>query len=311
MKKLTPLATLVLFVAPFLSAAETAAPVRKVLVIGIDGCRVDCLTKKNAPALVALAEGGRFASKAFTGGVLGTPTQQETWSGPGWATILTGVWTDKHKITGNDYRPAASSMDKDHYPHFFYRIGSKKPGLKYSSCVGWSSIESIVKPVAGSFAFHMAGNGSGDHHEVGDAQVQKALLERLASDDDMLFVHFDQVDGAGHKYGFGPKTPQYVSAIGGVDKLVAEDLAAIRARKTYANEEWMVLVTTDHGGEGHNHGAQTEVCRTIFIIANGPGIAKGVTRMPVPQAAVAPTVAEWMKVEPDPSWGWAAKSILK
>lgn len=296
---------------PAFFSAVRAADEAKVLVIGIDGCRVDCLMPKYTPALAELAAKGRFAAKAYAGGPLGTPAQQPTMSGPGWSTILTGVWTDKHKVTGNDFKNAA--MGADAYPHFFYRLKSEKPALKIASVSGWDAVETrIVKPVANSFDFHFKGDGSGDHHEKGDAQVQEKLKARLTvENDDLVFVHYDQVDGAGHKYGFGAKTPEYLKALASVDSLVAEDLAAIRSRKTYSKEKWLVLVTTDHGGEGRGHGSQSELCRRVFVIANGPGIAPAKVSAPVSQAVIAPTAADWMGIPVKPEWGWVAKSFLK
>jgi predicted AlkP superfamily pyrophosphatase or phosphodiesterase len=297
---------------PALHAADSpGGRVRKTLVIGIDGCRVDCLTKKAAPALSELADGGRFAVQAYAGGPLGTKAEQPTVSGPGWCTILTGVWVDKHGVRGNDFK--ANNLSPDKYPHFFYRLKGEVPALRLASSTGWDAIENhIVSPVKDSFAFRFKGDGSGDHHEKGDAQVQEQLKKRLTGEnDDLLFVHYDQCDGAGHKYGFGPKIPQYLQAIGSVDKLVAEDVALIKARKSYANEDWLILVTTDHGGEGRNHGAQSELCRTIFVIANGPGIEARKIRSPVSQSCIAPTVADWFSIPVKPAWGWETSSFLK
>lgn len=38
----------------------------------------------------------------FTGGELNTETEQQTYSSPNWATILTGVWLKQHRFTEND-----------------------------------------------------------------------------------------------------------------------------------------------------------------------------------------------------------------
>ena len=87
------------------------AGAQKSLVIGIDALGSHGLRAADTPNIDRLIEGtfgggayqGAFSPHAFVGGVLGTATQQPTVSGPGWTSILTGVWTDKHRITGNSF----------------------------------------------------------------------------------------------------------------------------------------------------------------------------------------------------------------
>src|SRR5688572_20434011 len=75
---------------------------RRVLVIGIDGCRADALKKLieigRVPRLALLAATGTVTWNAFAGGPEGSEAVQETSSGPGWTTILTGVWRDRHGV---------------------------------------------------------------------------------------------------------------------------------------------------------------------------------------------------------------------
>ena len=47
-----------------------------------------------------------------------------------------------------------------------------------------------------------------------DDQVASAAVRLLAqSQSDVLFLHFDEVDLAGHEYGYGPGSPRYIEAI--------------------------------------------------------------------------------------------------
>lgn len=288
-----------------------AARVKKVLLIGIDGCRADCITDKIAPTLAGLADKGRFTTNGYAGGELGAKSQQPTFSGPGWSTILTGVWTDKHGVTNNNFTTKA--LVPGNYPHAFSLYKHERPAMNFSSFVCWSAIDKfIVAPVRKDFAYTYDGGWKGPRHEEGDVLVHAELDKRLAAaDDDATFVHYGQVDGNGHGFGFSDKVPQYVAALKRVDGYIAEDLAIIRARKNYANEDWLIVVTTDHGGKGKSHGSQDEVVRRIFMIANGPGVSPERVRAYVPQAAIQPTVAEWLGITPKPEWGWVAKSFLK
>ena len=76
---------------------------KHVLVIGIDGCRSDALQAANVPNLKTLIDRGTVCYQVISGGELGTKTQQPTSSGPGWSSILTGVWCDKHGVSDNKF----------------------------------------------------------------------------------------------------------------------------------------------------------------------------------------------------------------
>ena len=72
-----------LFFAVLLQTAY-ASQNRKVLVIGIDGCRSDALQQANTPHLDSLIATGLFTYDAWHCGI--------TVSGPSWSTIMTGTW---------------------------------------------------------------------------------------------------------------------------------------------------------------------------------------------------------------------------
>lgn len=80
---------------PQLPPASGSAP--RVLLLGIDGVQLEELQQISTPNFNRLQ-----VRKAYTGGVDGEASQQKTSSGPGWSTILTGVWANKHQITAND-----------------------------------------------------------------------------------------------------------------------------------------------------------------------------------------------------------------
>ena len=54
-----------------------------------------------------------------------------------------------------------------------------------------------------------------------------------------------------------------IQAIEIIDGQVGRVLKAIEARSTRGDEEWLIAMTTDHGGEGTSHGALNDACRTI------------------------------------------------
>ena len=85
-----------LLVTPAAVAAPAKTP--KVLVIGLDGARYDKLLSADTPNIKALLNRGFGARSALYGSGMA-----QTSSGPGWSTILTGVWPDKHKVKDNSF----------------------------------------------------------------------------------------------------------------------------------------------------------------------------------------------------------------
>src|SRR6266446_5697792 len=112
-----------------ISPAEAGEPARnKVLVIGIDGCRPDALLQAKTPHLHALIDAGAYSFEGQTGDV--------TISGPGWASLLTGVWRDKHGVRTNEFE-GANFQD---YPSFLHRLKEHQPKALTASIVHWAPI---------------------------------------------------------------------------------------------------------------------------------------------------------------------------
>ena len=83
---------------------------------------------------------------------------------------------------------------------------------------------------------------------------------------DILFLDFDHIDHAGHSYGYGPDIPEYLNTIEDVDGYIGWVISAMESRLNFENEEWLVIITSDHGGNISGHGGQTIEERTIPII---------------------------------------------
>ncbi len=254
-------------------AEDAPAARRRALVIGIDGLRPDGLTAAHTPVLDAW-----FAEGAL---VLDAQTQatSPTVSGPGWASILTGVETSRHAVIDNDTVTGRSADT----PSFLQILTAQ--GHRTAVIAHWTGIPPLVGPDAGPVAL-----------AASDAAVGTQLAARLAADDDdCLFVHFDEVDGAGHGAGFSVDQPAYLAAIEGVDAALAATATWLDAR---TGEDWLVVMVTDHGGEGTGHGPRNDA---NIRIPQGV-VAAGVSVTPPPQPShldVAPTVLHWLSDAPD------------
>ena len=252
------------------------------LVVGIDGCRPDGIVAADAPSLDALTALGRSTYTASTQLTAGTI------SGPGWASILTGVEAEDHLVDGND---DLAEVALAAHPTFLRR--ALDGGLTVDAAPQWIGILQLLEPEIAREA--RAGTAAG---------VTAEAAELLATDVDLLFVHLDDVDHAGHDTGFSPTNPDYTAAIQSVDAHVTTMLDAILARPTLATERWLVALTTDHGGSGTGHGALDAENRTIFVIlADLGGEPAALPATGVSHMDVAPSVLQHLGVALEPTWG--------
>jgi predicted AlkP superfamily pyrophosphatase or phosphodiesterase len=261
---------------------------RHVFVVGVDGLRSDSIEPADAPNLDRLYDSGTSTLHAYAGGELGTPTQQPTVSGPGWATILTGTWSNRHGILDNEF--ATWNVVE---PNFLERINQIDPDLRLAVMNQWIPVRVLV-------------HGAAERDEVGlGADVAGfAVDEVTANDPAVVFTHFDDVDHAGHDTGYGPDNPAYLAAVSSVDTLVGTVLDAIEARPGRDDECWATIVVTDHGGIGTGHGGQTPEERDIPLIVAGDGIEATEVAEGPGHDSVAPTALTYLDLPIDATWGW-------
>ena len=119
-----------LFTCATISSVELSA--QRVLVIGIDGTRPDCLEAAETPNLDALIANGIFSPDALNGDI--------TMSGPGWSSILCGVQSDQHGVTDNSF----SGSNYDLYPSFLKRLETWNSSLNTASICHWGPINDYI-----------------------------------------------------------------------------------------------------------------------------------------------------------------------
>ena len=227
----------------------------RVLVIGIDGLRSDCLEAANTPALDGLIADGVYSPDALNNDI--------TYSGPGWSGMICGVWSDKHGVTGNNF----VGSDFEAYPSFMRRLELANSDLNTFSICHWTPINDYI-----------LGEDVDEGINVStDAAVRDGAVSIFENGDPhAMFLHFDDVDINGHGYGFNANVSEYMNAIEATDQFISDILVALTSRPNYANENWLTLVSTDHGGIGFNHGGTSIQEETIFFIASGNAVSNNV-----------------------------------
>jgi predicted AlkP superfamily pyrophosphatase or phosphodiesterase len=290
------------------TAADAVAKMKKVLLIGIDGCRFDALQAADTPHLDALLEHGAVARpiRIFPARY----READTVSGPGWSSILTGVWADKHGVLDNAFK----SPRYDKYPHFFTLLKRAQPDAQTASLVDWAPIrDEITSSADVNPEFAIDQDAPGDAaYATADAAITKAATKLLAEGDAAAtFVYLGQVDETGHADGFHPSVATYVAAIERVDAAVGTLFDAIQRRPTYAAEDWLVLVTADHGGQGTGHGgghADPDVAAS-FLIVSGDSAVRGTIDQECGLVDVAPTALTHLGVKLDPAWELDGRAV--
>lgn len=271
----------------------------KVLVIGMDGLRHDRIAAAKAPHLKSLMANGTYGTS-----LLYANPMAATSSGPGWSTISTGVWPDKHGVKDNSF----AGKNYTAYPGFLARLAQVRPELSTYAAVDWKPLDTQGTVTAGADA-KLVLDGDADGYTGHDATIA-AESESILRDQnpDVLFVYFGQSDIVGHNS--GAKSQAYLDAIDVQDGYVGRLLSAIKARPTYASERWTVIVATDHGHlDAGGHGGSAIEERRTFVLAQGPGIAAGARPIDTRLVDVAATVFKQLGIVPAASWGLDGKPV--
>ncbi|MFJ6577901.1 alkaline phosphatase family protein [Streptomyces sp. NPDC091368] len=268
----------------------------KVLVVGMDGLRHDRIDAAQAPTLKSLMANGTYGRS-----LLYASPMAATSSGPGWSTISTGVWPDKHGVKDNTF----TGKNYGQYPGFLARLHQVRPELSLFAAVDWPELDTHGTVTPGADAKLVYDND----YAVNDKVITDITEDVLRHQNpDVLFVYFGETDEIGHNN--GAASPKYLDAIDVQDGYLGRLLAAIQARPSYATERWTVIVATDHGHtDAGGHGGSSIEERRTFVLAQGPGIAAGARPLDTRLVDVAATVFRQLGIVPDPSWGLDGKPV--
>lgn len=249
--------------------AAVAAPDGKrpmVLAIMVDGLRADAVQSGSMPNLEKLRRGERLSGfrAAWSLTALTAPGAAPS-SAPNHVSIATGCAVAAHRVPSNKALAAKPSIRKQTW---LERVAAAKAGAKTLFVFSWMPDANIRPGTAVEF---MAGT---------DAANAKKLAARLASPDapDATLYFIDCVDHAGHAKGFYPMAAEYLAASAKADSYIGACLDAIAKRPTFAGEDWLVLVTSDHGGYATGHGAIdrcNQATHSLPLVVAGRGAAAG------------------------------------
>ena len=277
----------------------------RVLIIGVDGLgdypnRMDKGSMPNYERLFGgftTALGTKINASVTYRGVAVYPTI----SAQNWCSMFHGVRPPYHKITG-----ASSNADlqkgkqpDSKYPSFIKTYLDAHPTDKVLSVCTWGAInngdiedllqvkkinndcETVYAVAQGDLAIGDAEltahirevtktEGYADEtYAMTDAiTVQRIIDETALADYKIAYMHLNQVDSAGHGYGFNK--PNYIRAVSRLDVLIGKLYAAYESRGWL--DDTLFILCTDHGhryakdGTGHG-GNRPEEVNVTFAIA--------------------------------------------
>lgn len=283
-----------------LAACEAPTPAPKVLLIGLDGVRVDQLRAANTPHIDSLIAAGAFTGSARTA--------RPTVSGPSWSSMLTGVWPDKHGVLGNEF----SDNRYGEFPDFLTRLEQADSSLGTYAVIDWPPLGTpadggpLLSARVDRIDFF---DGETLGYRVADSLSVEAAVEALAfMDVDAAFVYLGDIDVVGHQT--SSLSPEYRDAIEWADTRVGMLLRAVAARRTLSREDWLILVSTDHGrNDAGGHGGESDLEFEIFVIASGAAVQPGAIGGDVGIVDVAATALSHMGVAIDPAWDLDGKPV--
>lgn len=251
----------------------------KAAFIIVDGIPADVVERVATPALDAISARGGYA-RAFVGGAIGTVSETPTVSAPGYNSLLTGTWANKHGVYDND-------IENPDYRYWdIFRIArAHDPALHTAIFSTW--LDNRTKLVGDGLA--AAGGEKIDYHFDGlehdterfphdeDADYIRRIDAAVAADaaryirargPDLSWVYLQYTDDVAHEFGDGP---EMTAAVRQMDEHVGAIHAAIAEREQRFDEDWLLVVTTDHGRDaetGKEHGGQSARERTTWIVTN-------------------------------------------
>ncbi len=222
-----------------------------VIIVGIDGMGVFC---KNTPTprIDEIFKDGASTTVALS--------LFPTISAQNWGAMLLGTEPEVHGLT-NGKVCQYEYKNKD-FPSIFKSVRRAYPESVLCSISNWEPINKGIIEQDINVEFQTAENGT----KTTD-KVVECILEKKP---DLLFIHIDDPDEAGHHFGYG--TQGHLDCISNVDSLVGRIYDACSQAEII--DDTLFLAITDHGGFKHGHGGYTDTEKFIFFALRGKTVAE-------------------------------------
>jgi predicted AlkP superfamily pyrophosphatase or phosphodiesterase len=245
----------------------------------VDGIPADTIERVPTPTIDAItAEGGY--GRATVGGPIGELAETPTISAPGYMSLITGTWANKHNV----YKNYGMSPDYSYW-NLFRLARSERPELRLGIFSTWTDNRTILLgeglAEGGNWRFDVVVDGLEKREarrppepmdvriaDIDDAVSREAARLIESEGPDLSWVYLQHTDDVAHKHG---DSVEFEQAVIQMDERLHAIWSGVRARQRVHEEDWLMIVTTDHGRDavtGRTHGGQSERERTIWMATN-------------------------------------------
>lgn len=251
----------------------------KVVFIIADGIPADVIERVKPPALHKIVQNGEY-HRAYVGGIKDTYKETPTISAPGYNDLLTGVWGYKHNVWDNN-----NQHPNYNYASIFRLAKSQKNPITTAIFSTWTDNRTVLLGAGleqtGKLPIDYVFDGYENDtirfphdpdskyiNQIDELVISKADSVIRLNAPDLSWIYLEYTDDIGHRNGTSTEFDEGIKLLDTRLEKIAE---AINYRETNFNENWLLLITTDHGRDsvtGHNHGGQTERERTTWIAIN-------------------------------------------
>ncbi len=282
-------------------------PIRKTIFIIVDGISDDVIQEVKTHNLEAIAKEGAFLP-AYVGGGAGTYSETPTISAVGYNSLLTGTWANKHNVWGNGIE-----NPNYHYWTIFRQFKEQYPSKEIAVFSTWldNRTKLIGTGLDATGQLRMNYHFDGFEHDTmrfphDEATTYIRDIDDLVADEaaqtirtkapDMSWVYLQFTDNMGHQYGDHPK---FYKSIRHMDYQVGLIWKAVKEREEKHNEEWLIIITTDHGRSedgGKDHGGQSERERSTWLVTNSNTVNEYGQHHKVGIVDIMPSIAGFMNI---------------
>ncbi len=289
-----------------ISMSAMSQKTRKAVFIIVDGIAADVIEQNTPSQLQSIIKEGSYL-RAYQGGEKGGYSESPTISAVGYNNILTGVWYNKHNVPDNDIL-----NPNYNYPTIFKLFSDAYPNKKTAIFSSWEDNRTKLLgeglPQTGKLKIDYVFDGyeldtvNFPHSDplymslIDDRVSEMAAQTIEEKAPDLSWVYLQYTDDMGHKYG---DSPEYLLAIQNMDKRIGRIWKAVKDRENKFDEEWLVIITTDHGRDevsGKGHGGQSDRQRSAWIVANKK-LNNTYSRLLKPSAVdILPTIVRFLEI---------------
>lgn len=280
---------------------------KKTVFIIIDGIPADVIETVNHPNLKAIEKEGGYC-RSYVGGVRDSYSETPTISAVGYNSLLTSTWANKHNVWDNDIKEPNYN-----YPTIFRYLKEAFPLKKTAIFSSWldnrTKLVGDKKPETGDFpvdyhydgleldTIHFPHDKAGHYMQAIDQNVAEKAAECIRKESpDLTWVYLEYTDDMGHRFGDGPV---FRKAVETGDYEIGKIYDAIKYREKKYNENYLIIVTTDHGRDPHtgrNHGGQTDRERTSWIFTNAKNLNEEFRSPILNITDITPTILRFMQI---------------